>query len=191
MPCAPSVDVARFEPRMTTNRQRTFANNFLKTWEEHEFWDTLTIGDMRPIPGVFEVGEDDVLAYNLSIGETHPLLIDPEYARKHAPGGTIVVHPVFATTVAFWFQRPGVQGSWIRTPGARNPFQRFEIRQPIRVGDHLRLWQENREKFWRRGKAYVTTHGILRDQSGTNKAEFWGTLILPHTHDEVRRFAEA
>ena len=191
MPTDPSVDVARFAPRMTTRRQRSFANDFLKTWTEHEFWDTLEIGDTRQIPGVFEVNEDDVLAYNLSIGETHPLYVDRDYARKHAPGGTLVVHPVFPTTVAFWFQRPGVQGSWIRTPGARNPFQRFEIHQPIRVGDRLRLWQENSEKFVRRGSAYVTTHGILRDQSGADKAEFWGTLILPRSRADVRKFAEA
>ena len=191
MPSNPTVDVARFAPLMSTERQRSFPCDFLATWEQNEFWGELVIGELREAPGRFEVREEDVLAYNLAVGETHPLFVDPEYARGHAPGGTIVVHPIFATTVVFWFSQPGVQGSWIRTPGARNPFQRLEIHEPIRVGDRLRLLQENSERFWRRDKAYVTTHGFIQDQSGTTKVEVWGTLILPTTPDAVRHYAEA
>lgn len=187
----PAVDTARFDPLMTTERQRTFPRDFLATWEENEFWSDLVVGELREAPGRFEVREEDVLAYNLSVGETDPLYVDPEYARAHAPGGTLVVHPVFATTVVFWFSRPGVQGSWIRTPGARNPFQRFDIHSPIRVGDRLRLLQENSQRFWRRDKAYVTTHGLIDDQTGTKKVEVWGTLILPVDRDAVRQYAEA
>lgn len=186
-----TVDVARFAPKMTTERQRTFTSDFLATWRENEFWNNLVVGEWVDVPGYFDVRQEDVLAYNLAVGETHPLYVDPEYARRHAPGGTLLVHPVFATTVVFWFSQPGRQGSWIRTPGARNPFQRFEIRESIRIGERLRLKQENSDRFWRRDKAYVTTHALIENQQGTPKVEVWGTLILPPDIDAVRTYAEA
>jgi acyl dehydratase len=187
----PTVDTARFEPLMTTARQRAYSRDFLATWEDNEFWADFTVGEMREAPGRFEVREEDVLAYNRAIGETDPLFIDPDHARMHAPGGTVLVHPVFATTLVFWFSAPGVQGSWIRTPGARNPFQHFKIHDPIRVGDRLRMLQENSAKFWRRGKAYASTHALFQDHKGRTKVEIWGTLILPTTPDAVRTYAEA
>ena len=187
----PAVDVARFDPVITTERQRTFTRDFLATWDKNEFWDELMIGERRELPDRFEVQEEDVLAYNTALGETHPLYVDPEYARRHAPDGTVLVHPIFATTVVFWFSQPGTQGSWIRTPGARNPFQHFEIYGRLRVGDRLRMLQENSERFWRRDKAYVTTHALIQDHTGTTKVETWGTLILPSTYDAVRTYAEA
>lgn len=186
-----TVDVERFAPKMTTQRQRGFTSDFLATWRDNEFWDEYEVGNPETDPRVFDVLEEDVLAYNLSVGETHPLYVDPEYARVHAPGGTLVVHPVFATTVVFWFSQPGRQGSWIRTPGARNPFQRFEIREPIRVGDRLRLTQDNSDRFWRRGNAYATTHAVIEDQRKSPKVEVWGTLILPPDVDAVQKYAEA
>jgi acyl dehydratase len=187
----PNTDTARFEPLMTTERQRGYTRDFLETWEQNEFWDSLAIGEVREAPGRFVVAEEDVLAYNRSIGETHPLYVDPDYARAHAPRGTVLVHPVFATTVIFWFSQPGAQGSWIRTPGARNPYQRIEVRDRLLVGDRLTMLQDNSERFWRRGKAYITSHASINDHTGRQKVEMWGTLILPVSHDDVSKFAHA
>ncbi|MEB3734707.1 MaoC family dehydratase [Halopseudomonas pachastrellae] len=167
------------------------SRDFLATWEQCEFWNTVEVGGLRQNPRTFVVQEEDVLAYNKALGETHPLFIDPEYARSHAPHGTVIVHPVFITTIAFWFAQPGDGGSWIRTPGARNPFQHIEIFDPIRVGDRLTQKQETSDRFWRRDKAYITTHSVLTDQNDRKKVEFWGTLILPPTADDVRPFATA
>tara|TARA_Y100000296_G_C5178172_1_gene261431 strand:- start:583 stop:1146 length:564 start_codon:yes stop_codon:yes gene_type:complete len=180
-----------FEHLVQTERQRGFSRDFLATWEQCEFWNTVEVGGLRQNPRTFVVQEEDVLAYNEALGETHPLFIDPEYARSHAPHGTVIVHPVFITTIAFWFAQPGDGGSWIRTPGARNPFQHIEIFDPIRVGDRLTQKQETSDRFWRRDKAYITTHSVLTDQNDRKKVEFWGTLILPPTADDVRPFATA
>lgn len=181
----------RFEPLLRTEKQRGYDHDFLAHWEGNEFWDTLTIGERQRHPRTFTVEEEDVLSYNLSVGETHPLYVDPGYARRHAPRGTILAHPVFTTTIAFWFAQPGYQGSWIRTPGARNPFQRIDLRDRIHVGDRISLIHDNHDRFWRRGKGYMTCRLTLVDHEGREKALCHGTLILPSTREEVRRFAEA
>lgn len=172
-----------------TAKQREFEHDFLASWEEHVTWEEAPM--RRPIADdrVFVVEEEDVLAYNRALGETDPLLVDPRHAREHAPDGTVLVHPLFTTTIAFWFATPGTSGSWIRTPGARNPFQRVEIHDRIQVGDRISVVHENSDRFIRRGQHYLTTHAALRDQHGTVKAEAWGTLILPPTREEARFFA--
>jgi len=180
-----------FDHLVKTERQRGFSRDFLATWEDCEFWNTVEVGQMKQNPNTFVVKEEDVLAYNEALGETHPLFVDPDYARSHAPHGTILVHPVFITTIAFWFAQPGHSGSWIRTPGARNPFQHITFFDKIKVGDRLTQMQETSDRFWRRDKAYITTHSVLTDQNGRKKVEFWGTLILPPTIDDVRHFATA
>ncbi|UAL10204.1 MaoC family dehydratase [Caulobacter segnis] len=186
-----SANTKRFEHLLVTKKQQAYAGDFLSDWRDNELWEDLVVGQKRRHPEVFVVEEEDVLNYNRAIGETHPLYVDPEFARHHAPRGTILVHPVFTTTIGFWFAQPPVQGSWIRTPGARNPFQRIEYRERIHVGDHISLVQENHDRFVRRGKGYVTTHLSLRDQDDREKAACLGTLILPLNLDEVAAFATA
>lgn len=186
-----SEKTKRFEHLLTTEKQKGYDREFLDNWEAIEFWDTLTVGEKRKHPKVFVVEEEDVLSYNLAVGETHPLFVDRDFARRHAPRGTIMVHPVFTTTIAFWFAQPDSQGSWIRTPGARNPFQRIDYRDRIHVGDRIHLVQENCDRFWRRDKAYMTTRVTLVDQDGREKAECLGTLILPSSRRDVGGFATA
>lgn len=186
-----NTDTARFEPGVTTAKQRGFQRDFLAAWEDCEFWEEAAIGRRRRLPGEFVVEEEDVLAYNRALGETHPLYVDPEYARAHAPHGSLLVHPVFLTAVGFWLMQPGVQGSWIRTPGARNPFQRIDMHERLSIGERLSMIQENVDRFWRRGKAYITCYGLILNQNEVEKAELWSTLILPPSREDVRRYAEA
>lgn len=174
-----------------TAKQRAFDGDFVATWEDHVTWDTAVMREPVQVPGEFVVEEEDVLAYNRALGETDPLLVDPDHAREHAPGGSVVAHPLFATAVAFWLARPGTVCSWIRTPGARNPFQHLQIHDPLRVGDRLTATMENSDRFVRRGHHYLTAHVVARDQHGTVKIEFSATLILPADRDEARRFATA
>lgn len=175
----------------STAKQREFDHDFLAGWEGCVAWEDAPMRQTVIYPDEFIVEEEDVLDYNRALGETDPLFIDPAYAREHSPDGAVLVHPVFITTIAFWLAKQGSPMSWIRTPGARNPFQRIEIKKRIKVGDRLTMLQENSDRFIRRGKPYITTHAILRDQHGTEKAEIWATLILPPTREDVRRFATA
>lgn len=185
------TNAERLAALATTRKQREFDHDFLASWEGCITWEDAPMRQPAVLPGEFVVEEEDVLAYNRALGETDPLFIDPEYARNFAPGGTVLVHPVFVTAIAFWMTRPGNALSWIKTPGARNPFQHVRVRERIAVGDRLTVIHENSDRFIRRGKPYITAHITLRDQRGVEKVEFWGTLILPPTRDDVRRFATA
>jgi len=130
---------ARIEPLVRTATQRRYSRDFLKTWPDNEFWDTLAVGEWQQSPGSYVVAEEDVLAYNRALGETHPLYVDPDYARVHAPRGTVLVHPVFATALIFWVfpaEGAGVVDSYPRraqpVPADRYP----RARQCRRQADH-------------------------------------------------------
>jgi acyl dehydratase len=186
----PVSNAERLAAMAHTSKQREYPRDFLATWHDHVTWDRAPMREPVKLPGEFIVEEEDVLAYNRALGETDPLLVDPDYAREHAPGGTVVVHPLFTTSVGF-FMAPDTPLSWTRTPGARNPFQRVEIREPIRIGDRLSLTVENTDRYIRRGKHYLSAHVVMSDQHGAVKAESWATLILPANQDEARAFATA
>lgn len=186
----PISNAERLTAMAHTTKQREYARDFLATWLDHVTWDRAPMRQTVRLPGEFIVEEEDVLAYNRALGETDPLLVDPEYAGEHAPGGTVVVHPLFTTSIGF-FLAPGTPLSWTRTPGARNPFQRVEIREPIQVGDRLSLTAENTDRYIRRGKHYLSAHVVMSNQHGDVKAESWATLILPANQDEARVFAHA
>ncbi len=179
----------RLKALAATAKQREFDHDFLAGWEGCITWEDAPVRQPMVYPRVFVVEEEDVLAYNRALGETDPLFVDPAYARDHAPHGTVLVHPVFITTIAFWLASKGSPMSWIRTPGARNPFQRIEVKRRLEVGDRLTMRQENSDRFIRRGKPYITTHATIIDEHGAEKAEIWATLILPPTREDVRRFA--
>lgn len=184
-------NTARFEHLLTTAKQRDYNRDFLATFGDMEFWDTLTVGKKVRHPKTFVIEEEDVLSYNLAIGETHPLYIDPAYAKKHAPRGTILVHPIFTCTIGFWFAQPAAQGSWIRTPGSRNPFQRIQYRERFHVGDRISIVHENVDRFWRRDKAYMTCRIAFLDANDVEKAACDATLILPANREEVAKCVNA
>lgn len=179
----------RIEHLFRTAKQRAFDSDFLASWADHVTWKDAPMHDLVRLDGVFGVEEEDVVAYNLALGETHPLMIDPEYARQHR--GSVIVHPVFITAIAFWLARPGTPASWIRTPGARNPFQRIEIVDRIEVGDRISADHQNVDRFIRRGNHYLTARFSLRDERDQLKAECYATLILPPDGADVERFAKA
>jgi acyl dehydratase len=179
----------RLAAAASTAKQKEYARDFLQSWKGHITWADAPMLEPVELPGVFVIEEEDVLAYNRAMGETDPLMVDPKYAREHAPNGTVLVHPVFTTTIGFWFAKPGTPMSWIRTPGARNPFQQATIHRRLMVGDRITMTSQNSDRFVRRGKHYITTHGVMRDANKETRAEVWATLILPAGRTEAERFA--
>jgi hypothetical protein len=171
-----------------TRKQKEFQRDFLAAWDGCVTWEDAPIRQPAVPPGEFVV-EERMLAYNRGLARPIPF-VDPEYARAHAPAAAARPRR-FVTAIAFWMARPGNALSWICTPGARNPFQEIRVRERIRVGDRLTAVHENSDRFIRRGKPYITARITLRDQHGTEKVEFRGTLILPPTRQDVRRFATA
>jgi acyl dehydratase len=185
-----TVGVERIEPYLETEKQRTFERDFLTGWERLETWNGVAIGERVPTGREFVVVKEDVLSFNHAVGETDPLFVDADYARTHSPTGQLLVHPLFLTTVIFWCTGAEGPGSWIRTPGARNPFQRMELLEPIVAGETLTVITTTVDRWLRRDMHYLTNLNEVY-AGETLKARSWATLILPPTLEDVRGFAEA
>ncbi len=95
------------------------------------------------------------------------------------------------TTIAFYCLGEKGIGTWIRTPGARNPQQRIEIIEPFRYGEIITMTVTTVDKFTQRGKPYLQMLLDFRNPRSVLKARWWCSLILPETRADVARFANA
>jgi acyl dehydratase len=172
----------------TTQKQKDFTPDFLdpKQIDTYEFWDEIQIGEESEIPAKFEVKAEDLKAFAAGVPDDNPIFYDEEYARKCGHDG-IVAHPLFVTQIRFYLLQGG-HGSWLRTPGARNPGQIIEYYDPIRVGDILTLKLTSYDKWIKREKYYMRALSRIYDQYGNLKMRYYGTLILPRTKADVLRF---
>lgn len=182
---------ARLEKFVQTEKQRRFPKDFMKGWEDYETWADATVGQSGPAQRTFVIAEEDILDYNKACGETDPLMVDPDYARKNSPTGELLQHPIFVTTIAFYSLGEKGIGTWIRTPGARNPHQRIEIVEPFRYGEVITTTATTSQKFVQRGKPYLQMLLDFHNEKGVLKARWWCSLILPETQADVARFANA
>jgi len=173
-----------------TEKQKEFGADFLEQEQvqDYEFWDEIEIGKETEVPIKFEVKAEDMMAYAEGIPDDNPLFYDEGYARKCGHDG-LVAHPLLGTQVLFFVLRKG-HGSWIRTPGARNPGQILEWYDPIRVGDVLTLKQKGYDKWLKRGKYYLRYQCEFYDQNDNLKCRYYLTLILPKTKEDVLRFVK-
>jgi acyl dehydratase len=171
-----------------TEKQKSFSADFLEGQQidDYEFWDEIEIGKETVVPVKFEVKAEDMMAYAEGVPDANPVFYDEEYARKCGYDG-LVAHPLFTTQVLFFLLQKG-HGSWIRTPGARNPGQIFEWHDPIRVGDVLTLKTKGYDKWIKKGKHYLRYLSELYDQYGKLKVRGYVTMILPKSKADVLRF---
>jgi acyl dehydratase len=182
---------SRLDRYIETEKQKHFSRDFLVGWEAYETWEEATVGQSGKGQRTFQITEEDVLEYNRACGETDPLMVHPEYARKNSPTRELLQHPIFVTTVAFHSLGEQGIGTWIRTPGARNPQQRIEIVEPFRYGDVVTTTVTTVDKFTQRGKPYIRMLLDFHNEKGVLKARWWCSLILPETRADVARFANA
>jgi acyl dehydratase len=182
---------SRLDGFVETEKQRHFSRDFMIGWEEYETWDEAIVGQSGLAQRTFEITEEDILDYNRACGETDPLMINPAFAREHSPTGELLQHPIFVTTIAFYSLGEKGIGTWIRTPGARNPQQRIEIIEPFRYGEIIATTITTADKFTQRGKPYLQMLLDFRNERGVLKARWWCSLILPATRADVARFANA
>lgn len=171
-----------------TEKQKAFVADFLEETqlEDYEFWDEIEIGKESEIPTKFEVKAEDLKAFARGVPDNNPIFYDEEYAKKCGLDG-IVAPPYFSTQIRFFLLRGG-HGSWLRTPGSRNPGQIVEYYDPIRVGDILTLKLTSYDKWIKRGKYYMRALAEIYDQYGNLKVKNYTTLILPRTKADVLKF---
>jgi acyl dehydratase len=181
----------RLNQYIATEKQRLFPRDFLAGWTHYETWEQARVGEISLAQRTFQITEEDILAYNLACGETDPLMIDPSYARKHSPTGELLQHPIFVTTIGFYTVGEKGIGTWMRTPGARNPGQRIEIFEPFRYGEIITTTVTTHDKYVQRGKPYIQMLLDFRNPLGVHKARWRCALILPATRSDVARFADA
>jgi len=182
---------ARLDRYIETDKQQHFSRDFLAGWTEYETWEQARVGEAAPAQRTFEIKEEDILSYNRACGETDPLMIDPSHAREHSPTGELLQHPIFVTTIGFYSVGERGIGTWMRTPGARNPGQRIEILEPFRYGEVITTTVTTEDKFVQRGKPYIQMLLDFRNQTDVLKARWYCSLILPATRSDVARFANA
>ena len=181
----------RLNQYIETEKQRFFPKDFLSGWEAYETWDDALVGASGPGQRTFKIAEEDVVSYNRACGESDLLMTDPDYARKHSPTGEVLQHPIFVTAIAFYCLGEQGIGTWIRTPGARNPSQRIEIFEPFRNGETITTTVTTADKFMQRGKPYLQMKLDFKNEKGVLKASWLCSLILPATRADVARFANA
>jgi acyl dehydratase len=177
--------VERLEQYPSTEKQRDFEWDFTQGVDRYETWDEIEIGQSGVGARTFVVREEDVLSFNVASLETDPMLVDPAHAARH---GGLVQHPLFVVQVAFYCIDTGI-GSWIRSPGARNPGQSIEIFEPFEVGEEITATITHVDKWIRRGNHYMEDRVEFANQDGVAKATWLVRLLLPPTRAELIRLA--
>jgi acyl dehydratase len=179
------ADVARLKRFATTKKQLDFEWDFRQGVDRYETWDRVRVGDSGPGMRTFLVEEEDILAFNLSCLETDPMYVDPGYALEH---GGLWQHPLFIVQVVFYCIDTGI-GSWLRSPGARNPGQTIDLFEPFIIGETITATITHADKWIRRGKNYIEDTVELHNESGVLKAVWRTRLIIPPNLAELQRYA--
>ncbi len=179
----------RLAQYFATEKQRNFESNFLRDAQIYETWNEVEIGRSFQGKQKFKVMEEDVLSYNKAMEETDLLLIDAAYATENSPTRELIQHPLFVVKVAFYCIENG-PGSWIRSPGAKNPGQKIEILEPFKIGETISMTVTPIDRWIRRGKHYITDRLDFHNESRIHKATWWLTLIIPPNREEILKFAQ-
>ena len=182
------ADLERF---FETEKQRQFDTDFFKDAEHYEAWDEIDFESKEEIPGeqTFEIKAEDMKFYAAGVLDHNPLFVDEEYA-KNSPYGGLIPHPIFITPIIFWCVGTKGRGNWIRTPGARNPGQDLEIYEPFRVGEIIRIGMRPYDRWIKRGKYHLSYEINMYNQDNVKKARAIGTLILPKSREDIRKFVQ-
>lgn len=163
-----------------TARQRDFEHNFLKDVDKYEYWSEIIIGEKKIAQNKFKITAEDIISFNKSCLESDPIYMDPI---------SPVPHPIFYITIAFYSLGLGI-GSWIRTPGARNPGQQIEIHDEFKVGETITTSVTHYDKWLKRGKFYMRDYIEMYNEENKLKVSTYINLILPETRSDVLKFAQ-
>lgn len=180
-------DRDRLEQYPTTAKQRDFEWDFTKGVENYEVWDEIEIGASGTGARTYLIEEEDVVEFNKAALETDPVMIDADYARAN---GGLKFHPLFTVQIAFYCIDTGI-GSWIRTPGARNPGQLIDLHEPYQLGETITATITHHDKWIRRGNYYMQDKVDFHNEHAALKTTWLVSLLLPRSRDDVQRFASA
>ena len=172
-----------------TEKHHQFSTNFFTDAENYEVWDEIDFSDMKEVElaNTFTIKAEDLQFYAEGCLDDNPYMNDEAFAKK-SPYGELVTHPIFVTTLAFWCIGVKGRGSWIRTPGARNPGQEIIIHENFRVGETIHAKIRPYDRYEKRGKYYLKDSIVFYNEKNVKKATWILTLILPRTREEIKKF---
>jgi hypothetical protein len=172
-----------------TEKNQQFSTNFFTDAENYEVWDEIDFFNATPVDGenTFKVKAEDLISYAKGSLDNNPYMTDEEFAKK-SPYGGLVTHPIFVTALAFWCIGIKGRGSWIRTPGARNPGQEIIVYEDFKPGETIHAKLIPYDRYEKRGKYYLKDKIDFYNEKNVKKATWILTLILPRTRDEIRKF---
>ncbi len=177
------IDQPCIEDFITTRKQQEFEHDFFKRSEHYQTWEDVEFNKVWESEGRFTIEEEDILFYSQGVMDDNPLFNEKQ-AASSGPFGGLIAHPMFITPIVFWLAGDSGPSSWIRTPGAINPGQTFEIYEPFRLGDTIRSRATVHDKWIKRGKRYLTFATEYINQDDTVILKVWNTLILPRSQDD-------
>ena len=185
------MDKDFFSKYIRTEKQKKFDTDFFRNAESYEVWDEIDFSNLTEVNGeqVFEVKAEDIKYFAEAVMDDNPLMTDEAYAGK-SPYGELVPHPVFVTQIIFWCIGTRGRGNWIRTPGARNPGQYMEMHENFRVGEVIHMKMKPFDRYIKKGKYYLRYQIDLYNQDEAKKATAIGTLILPKSREDIRKFLQ-
>lgn len=140
--------------------------------------DTKFIGKEYP-PFVYEVGREKIKEFAKAIGETNPLYLDEEAAKK-GPHGDIVAPPTFASLYAggpvgeMLYDKELALNLMMLVHGEQD-FEFFEV---ARAGDTMTTKCRISEISEKSGKSFVTAETMTTNQNGRPVVKARWTFVI-------------
>lgn len=127
----------------------------------------LTYGDIvvgYEFPSVqYEITKDQVMKYVEAVGDSNPLYIDEEYAKRRSKYGGLIAPPTIAALVT---TLRVVLGDVRIPPGTTHAGQYFKFIKPIKPGDRLVVEIKITDKYVKREKKFVVIESTVKNVTG-------------------------
>jgi acyl dehydratase len=138
-----------------------FETDFWKDAQLRKTWDDIVPGEpRRTIP--YTLTKEDIRKLCEVLGDTHPLYVDEEYAKRSHFGG--IIAPPSIHILLMFSCTPN--DDWMRSPGTVNAGQSWSYNVPARPGDTIRLEARALDKFIRKNRLFVVHDNVFFNQRG-------------------------
>ena len=129
--------------------------------------------------GSHEVTEEQVIGFARAIGETNPLYLDKEAARK-GPYGVLIAPPAYYTSIRL---QPGPDPQVKFGTTGFNASQHCEFYEPMRVGDTISAKEQISSVFAKTGRTGTLVFAVRR----TTYSNQHGRTVMMVESSNVRR----
>ncbi|MBM2825992.1 MAG: dehydratase [Dehalococcoidia bacterium] len=129
--------------------------------------------------GAHEVTEEKIIAFAEAIGETNPLYLDPEAAKK-GPYGALIAPPCYYTSIRL---SPGPDPQVTFGTTGFNASQHCEFSEPMKAGDVVSAKAQIAQVYAKTGRTGTMVFVVRR----TTYINQHGRVVLVVESSNVRR----